>query len=123
MSEKSENTTLNQSILFAEASPVSRIQSAGRDSAQAMIVSSGLRCLESYLNLTPNGLSGKTFLESLLTAELNLNECAAAWRLKGMRCSRRLIFQLALLDYKRWNGTHGLLQRPLASDSKGAKKY
>ena len=75
-----------------------------------MTVTSGLKCLRLLKVSSP--------VESSVW---NSKISNLIWRVSDIK-QNVSIFRLVALDYKRWNGTSGLLQRPLASDSKGAKK-
>lgn len=87
-----------------------------------MNVTSSLKCLELSERLGRHGLLAKTLLASSLWSEAKHSDVSAmTWSMKATR-SNVMIYRLTALDYKPWNGTSGLLQRPLASDSKGAKR-
>ena len=75
---------------FASPSPVQ-----DKEKAQAMTVSSGLRCLKSYAKLRRASLWGRTFLDCLVrTGGWYSSVCALTWKMRVTKSSR-LSFQLA----------------------------
>jgi len=95
----------------------------GTEKAKRITDTSGLKCLELLKRSTQFSLWQKTFTDCLLsTMVIQSKESVPTWKLLVTKSRSFLIVRLMPLIYQRWNGTYGLLPRPLASDRKGAKK-
>ncbi len=107
-----------QLMLFAGGIPANRLAQQDSAAAQKIKDISGRKCCELYKVAGLDGSLPKMFMDTLASV---LTKLPHRWSLTASP-SGRLIFTLAPLDYQRWNGTSGLLPRPMASDSKGAGK-
>lgn len=99
-------------------SHVSRSRLLDSEKERTMIATSGRQCWQSSNLVGPVGCLARM----LLTSKIWFSPIALMRWKKLVISSSHSIFRLALLDYQRWNGTHGLLPRLLASDAKGAGK-
>lgn len=96
---------------------------ASQENARALMMTDfyGAKCLEQLQRLGHVSSWQKTFMDCLiLTVDVQSKQSAPIWKISGMRGRSFLILHLIASDYQRWNGTSGLLPRPLTSDSKGA---
>ena len=107
----------SQLTLFAEASldHASRSPLPGSKEARAMTVTSGRICLGSYKNAIQDGLLVKMFLESSIWAS---TRCFLTWKVRDMKSSRRLLFQLAVSMPRTEGIESGLLLTPSTEDHK-----
>ena len=115
-------TESDQLTLFAEDSHVSRTQEqTGRGAAEETLETCQARLSAWYQNLSQPSLLEKTPRALLI---LGSHPSLMTWRRLDISRNHSL-YQLALLDYLRWNGMYGLLPRPAASDYKGSsmKRY
>jgi len=98
--------------------PASHFPLLDEKKERQILVISGLNCYESFQRQGRLGLLQKM----LLTSPTWFSPIAKMiWRPRATKRSR-LIFQLAVVDYQRWNGISGLLPRAEASTWKGAAK-
>ena len=103
-----------QLTLFAEDSHVSPSQSQDYDKGRTMTVTSGLRCLELYENVSPAGSLARTFLGS---SEWHSTMCALIWSAKATK-SGRLYYQLVPSMLTTEETESGLWRTPMNSDWK-----
>ena len=103
-----------QLTLFAEGSHVSPSQSPDYDKGRTMTVTSGLRCLELYENVSRAGSLAKTFLGS---SEWHSTMCALTWSAKATK-SGRLYYQLVPSMLTTEETESGLWRTPMNSDWK-----
>ena len=86
-----------QLTLLPEDSRASRSVQQEKEKAQAMIATSGLKCLGSFERSPRAGLWAKTFAALLIgQGDWYSSRCALTWKLKGTK-SNRLYFQLVPL--------------------------
>ena len=105
-------------LSFPGASHVSRFPQLDEKKERQTIATSGLICCASFPRYGRLGLLQRM----LLILPIWFSPIAKMiWRPRATKCSH-LIFQLAVVDYQRWNGTSGLLPRAEASTWKGAAK-
>ena len=115
-----ERNTQGKSTSSQVDFPVSLFPQQENEWENQTTVTSGQKCFELYGKYGHLGSLVRTLLESSRW-RANSDVGRMIWKASDSKC-RRLTFRLTALDYKRWNGTSGLLQRPLKSDEKGAKR-
>ena len=95
MSDSAESTTLEQLTLFAADSPASQSVMQDSEEARRMTVSSGQRCLGSYLNCVRVTSWARMFLAlSLTSRELYSPVSSLTWRLSITKSRRLWYFRL-----------------------------
>ena len=104
--------------LFPEASHVSHTLSGVKEKAAKIIETSGRGSLMYAMKLGQIGLLVRMLLISSIW---NPKDSLMTWKTSAIK-EQYWIFELALLDYRRWNGIYGLLPRPTKSDAKGSGK-
>lgn len=119
-------TTVSDQLTFSPAvsrNLASRSPAPDKEKAQAMTVSSGLRCLKSYAKLRQGGSWGRTFLDCLVrTGGWYSSACALTWKMKATKSSR-LFFQL-VAKTRPTDGTEcGLLPTAHSSAHTGPGKH
>lgn len=88
---------------------VSPTASPGKEKAQKMSATSGLKCLEQFERFSRHGSWAKTFVALLVgTQDWSSSRCKLIWKLKGTKYSR-LYFQLRALTLPTSEKESGLL--------------
>lgn len=112
------NTPSDQLTLFAEVFLASPSQQQENETEQAMIATSGLKCLESFEKLNQPGLLEKTLLASCRwTTGLYSSRYALRWKMKATPY-KRLYFQLFPSERRTEEIGFGLLRTPTAAEAK-----
>ena len=109
-------TESEQLTLFAPDFLVSHTVLPGSERAIRMTAISGRKLLEFCPKSGRIGLLVKTLLTFSTWGSM---DSFLIWKISATR-QQRLVFRLTQLVYQRWNGTSGLLPRPMKSDSKGS---
>ena len=121
LKKSTEQFTGGQLTLFQEDHPVNPIQSVDSEKVRKTRGMDGSKLYDLYGRLCHLSPLLKMFTESQRWHSISGVLTWSAWATR----SKRLIFRLHASGYQPWNGTCGLLPRPLKSDSKGsgAKRY
>lgn len=121
ITETSPNGESGQTLLamsLPEASRASRFPLQDEEEARRTIATSGRQCLMSSKDSGRLLSSVKMLLESKAWSSPS---ASMTWSAQAIGQSR-LIYRLVLLDYLPWNGTSGLLPRPMAMSWKGTPR-
>ena len=121
LQQQTSKGTQGELMFLQEDSPASHLALQENERALKMTAFYGAKCLEQLQRLDRVSSWQKTFMGCLiLTVDVQSKLSAPIWKVSGMRSRSFLILHLIALDYQRWNGTSGLLPRPMKSDSKGS---
>lgn len=115
----SENRTLNQLTLFAEASHVNPTLLPGSAEATEMTVRSGRKCSELFLKSNLLGSFAKMLLES---SAWHSTKCFLTWKVKATPAGRllfRLVPSMPRTEETEYGSLPALLKTPTASEGEG----